>query len=456
MKRTILLLATAALAFSGYSQQNVCRNDTVHFYQTDYRGKLVWQKSANGIDWTGISGSTGDTLSVIATNPAWYRTEVTEGSCSPYFSDAVRVLINELPVITLNLRDSICLNEAAFPLNGGVPAGGSYWGDGVIDGRFSPPAAGPGLHKIFYRYRDSQTQCVDTTFALIRVSGVPNKAAAGADMPFVAADSILLDANNAENGIGTWTIVSGTSGHFSNIHSAKTWFVKDSTNLHFTLKWSISGNCGNSSDEVAISFFQLSKNPCPNTPTVTDADGNIYPTIQLGEQCWMAKNLNVGRYVPSTATSTEHSDLLNNNIIEKYCLNNNVENCKLYGGLYDWNEAMGYSDTENTQGICPAGWHIPGNSDWAGLNNFYFYGNAGELMKVGGSSGFEGYFAGDRHVMGQFFSFEASGYWWQSTSYIYGEYNEGYLREIAACNGNLTKSHFPKKTGLSVRCIKNK
>ncbi|MCX6223903.1 MAG: hypothetical protein NTV01_04015 [Bacteroidia bacterium] len=455
MKRTIIILFNISLAVSVFSQQYVCRQDTVHFYQDEYRGKLVWQISNNGVDWTILTGSVGDTVEIVGNDPAYYRTEVTEGSCNPWFSDVIHLIINELPIITLNLRDSICLNESAILLNGAIPAGGTYWGDGVIDGKFSPAAAGEGLHKVYYRYRDPQTQCADTAFAIIRVSGVPNRAAAGNDQPFIAADSLLLDANIPANGIGTWTVVSGVYGHFSDIHSAKSWFIKDSTNLNFTLRWSISGNCGTSTDDINLSFFQLSKKPCPNAPTVTDTDGNIYPTIQIGEQCWMAKNLNVGRYVPSTVSNVEHSDLADNNIIEKYCLDNKIENCNLYGGLYDWNEAMGYSETEFAQGICPDGWHIPGNSDWAGLNNFYFYGNAGELIKVGGSSGFEGYFAGDRHVRGQFFSFNASGYWWQSTSYIYTEYNDGYLREIAACNGNLTKSHFPKKTGLSVRCIKN-
>jgi len=455
MKRTILFFALACLAGSAFSQQYVCRHDTVRFYQNGYRGNLIWQKSFNGIDWSRFSENSGDTINVVAEDPAFYRTEITEGSCSPIHSDIVQLLINELPNITLTLRDSACVNEAPFAINAGTPAGGTYWGDGVVDGKFMPSEAGPGLHKIYYRYRDPQTQCADTVSGWIRVSDVPNRASVGPDQPFVAADSLMLNANFPENGTGTWSIVSGAYGHFSDIHSPNAWFIKDSAQLDFTLRWTISGKCGNSSDDLNLTFFQVSKNPCPGAPTVTDADGNIYPTIQIGEQCWMGKNLNVGRFVSSTLTGTDHTDLSNNGIIEKYCLNNDIENCKLYGGLYDWNEAMGYTDVENTQGICPDGWHIPGNADWAGLNNYYFYGNAGELMKVGAESGFEGIFAGDRHVTGQFFGFESSGYWWQSTSYLYQDINEGHLREIAACNGLLVKSHFPKHTGLGIRCIKN-
>jgi uncharacterized protein (TIGR02145 family) len=284
---------------------------------------------------------------------------------------------------------------------------------------------------------------------------VSNRAEAGVDRVNVPNDSVLLDANVPENGIGTWSVTNGSNGHFSDIHEPKTWFHRDSNNLNFTLKWSITGICGNSSDDLFLNFFPLSKNPCPNAPTVTDADGNVYPTIQIGNQCWMAKNLNVGRFVYSTTGTEDHSNLSNNGIIEKYCLSNNLDSCKLYGGLYDFDEAMGYTDIEGVQGICPHGWHIPTVADWNILDALYKWGDAGLQIKVGGGSGFEGYYAGDRHAQGQFFSNGSSGFFWVSGSFIYDTYNDGYIREIAACNGLITTNHFNKKTGLSVRCIKN-
>lgn len=456
MKRTIIMLAASIVTISAFSQQFVCPQDTVQFYQTNYRGKLSWQKSENGIDWSQVPGSQGDTLLVVATSPAFYRTEVVEGACMPYYSDVINLIVNELPIISLELKDSLCLNENAFILTGGVPSGGSYWGDGVFDGKYSPIDAGPGRHQVYYSYTDSLTGCSNTAFTFITVAGLPNQAQAGKDTTMVFADSVFLEANDPENAVGTWTKIQGSNGHFSDVHSPKTWFINDSRDLSFTFKWTISGYCGSSSDEIAISFIPLSRNACPNAPTVTDADGNIYPTVQIGDRCWMAKNLNVGRYVTSTVRNSEHSNLADNSIIEKYCFENNIENCRLYGGLYDWDEAMGYSTVENTQGICPEGWHIPGNSDWANLSLFYKLGDAGEQMKVGGSSGFEGYFAGDRHAMGEFYAFGAGGYWWQSASYNDNGLDEGVLREIAVCKTTLAKSHFTKKTGLSVRCVKNR
>jgi uncharacterized protein (TIGR02145 family) len=455
MNRTIILLFISMLSLPAISQRLACKQDTIHFYQADYRGKLTWQKSDNGIDWSPLSGVEKDTLMVIATEPAFYRTEIIDGLCKPYYSDPVQLIVNEMPSIKLQLIDSVCMNESPFVLDGGSPSGGSYWGNGVVDGKFIPALAGAGDHRIYYRYGDPESGCADTTYTLITVSSVANSANAGSDLTFVAADSVMLDANIPENGTGTWSIVSGTVGRFSDVHSSKSWFIKESGDLDFKLKWSITGTCNNSSDEVSINFFPLSKNPCPGAPTVTDADGNVYPTVQIGDQCWMAKNLNVGRYVPSTISLSDHSNLQNNGIIEKYCLHNNLDSCKLYGGLYDWDEAMGYTDVEGARGICPEGWHIPTYSDWNILDRLYVWGDAGRQVKVGGGSGFEGHLAGDRHSRGEFYSNGSSGFFWVSSTFASEDYVDGYIREIASCNELISTNHFNKKTGLSIRCIKD-
>lgn len=86
---------------------------------------------------------------------------------------------------------------------------------------------------------------------------------------------------------------------------------------------------------------------------------DVYPTVQIGSQCWMAKNLNVGKRIDgnSNQTSTDTD-------IEKYCYQNNESNCDIYGGLYQWEEAMNYSTSEGTKGICPSGWHIPSKTEF--------------------------------------------------------------------------------------------
>jgi uncharacterized protein (TIGR02145 family) len=92
--------------------------------------------------------------------------------------------------------------------------------------------------------------------------------------------------------------------------------------------------------------------PCPGQPEIFH-DGKLYHTVQIGSQCWFRENLNIGTRIDGGVIQTD------NGIIEKYCYDNLESNCDIYGGLYRWGEMMQYVTTEGTQGICPAGWHIP-------------------------------------------------------------------------------------------------
>ena len=92
-------------------------------------------------------------------------------------------------------------------------------------------------------------------------------------------------------------------------------------------------------------------------------DNKVYPTIQIGTQCWMQKNLNYGTSLQGTTGQTD------NCVNEKYCYSNDPANCTLYGGLYQWDEVMGYSNTPGAQGLCPPGWHIPTQAEWITLFN---------------------------------------------------------------------------------------
>ncbi|MBI4649431.1 MAG: hypothetical protein HY738_23240 [Bacteroidia bacterium] len=108
---------------------------------------------------------------------------------------------------------------------------------------------------------------------------------------------------------------------------------------------------------------------CGSAQLKDDRDGRIYNTKQIGSKCWMAQNLNIGTKINSTAGGQLQT---NNGIIEKYCYSNNSANCDTYGGLYEWREMMQYASSDagltgTTQGICPAGWHIPTHHEWTTL-----------------------------------------------------------------------------------------
>jgi len=94
-------------------------------------------------------------------------------------------------------------------------------------------------------------------------------------------------------------------------------------------------------------------------------DGRVYRTVQIGSQCWMAANLNTGTQISSGQPQ------LDNCVAEKYCFNGNAAQCAMYGGLYQWDELMKYDDATSDQGLCPPGWHVPDESEWLALFNFY-------------------------------------------------------------------------------------
>jgi len=107
-------------------------------------------------------------------------------------------------------------------------------------------------------------------------------------------------------------------------------------------------------------------------------EGQSYPIVKIGDQVWMASNLNVGVRVAG-ALATD--DQANPALIEKYCIGDDDSNCETYGGLYQWAEAMDLPAECNAnscadsltarvaasgklRGICPQGWHIPSTADW--------------------------------------------------------------------------------------------
>jgi len=92
----------------------------------------------------------------------------------------------------------------------------------------------------------------------------------------------------------------------------------------------------------------------PNTSTVTDIDGNIYQTVLIGNQWWMAENLRVTH------------DPQGNEIVSCY-YNDDADNLNTYGRLYTWDVAMNGETGAGAQGIAPDGWHIPSVADWQEL-----------------------------------------------------------------------------------------
>jgi uncharacterized protein (TIGR02145 family) len=207
---------------------------------------------------------------------------------------------------------------------------------------------------------------------------------------------------------------------------------------------------------------QQSKNPISSTGTVTDKDGNVYKTITIGNQIWMAENLKTTKFrngdpIPKVLANNDWSALTSG----AYCwYNNDVANKTCYGALYNW---YAVNDSRN---IAPLGWHIPSDEEWTALANF-LQGKSqagGKLKETGlthwsdpnsnatNSSGFCALPGGYRAKDGVFKNLSFCGCWWATTEYTK---SVGWYRYVDYGTGTIYSVSTYKSNGFSIRCIKD-
>jgi len=226
---------------------------------------------------------------------------------------------------------------------------------------------------------------------------------------------------------------------------------------------------------------------------LTDYDGNVYQTVTIGNQEWMAENLKVTHYpngtaIPLVTDNTEWKNLSDNNTDDAYCYyNNNTSNeINTYGALYTWAAAMGdnaissNTNPSGVQGVCPDGWHLPSDEEWKQLEMYLgmsqvdadsagwgrgtneaskLAGNSGlwtdgslENDTTFGTSGFSALPSGyrDSYYDGSFYDLGDWGYWWSSTE---GNSSGAYRRTLSYDNTDILRNSINKSNGFSVRCI---
>jgi uncharacterized protein (TIGR02145 family) len=230
---------------------------------------------------------------------------------------------------------------------------------------------------------------------------------------------------------------------------------------------------GDSPGEVVMSGFLGPVTEC-GLPITDPRDGKVYNTRMIGNKCWMSQNLNVGARINSTANQTD------NDKIEKYCYGNTESNCNVYGGLYQWDEMYQYAvPTGNDQGICPPGWHVPGEDDWEDLKQslLSFIGCddddccipgycliIGGFLKTTGTSYWLTPNTGATNLTG--FSALPSGYsafaffeLGESANFWSDEYGlnpfEANLKKLSYNSSNFEFDQDDKFSGKSVRCVRN-
>lgn len=218
---------------------------------------------------------------------------------------------------------------------------------------------------------------------------------------------------------------------------------------------------------VAI-FFSCSKDgevksvePNSFCGNVTDIDGNIYPTVKIGEQCWTQKNLNVSKYrngdpIPQVTDPTQWQNLKTG----AWCYyENKTDNGIVYGKLYNW-----YA-VKDPRGLAPIGYHIPTDAEWTILTTFLGGESvAGKNMKatkgwldyIGitntNGSGITGLPGGSRTSFGDFSSLGYFGFWWSASESMI---NAAWNRTLLYSHDIASRYDSYKEDGFSVRCLRD-
>ena len=229
--------------------------------------------------------------------------------------------------------------------------------------------------------------------------------------------------------------------------------------------------------------------PCPNAATLTDYDGHVYHTVQIGNQCWMKENLRTTHYANGMSINWSHNT--SSMTPYRYYPDNNISNIDTYGYLYNWAAVMhgAASSTSNpsgVQGICPNGWHVPSDAEWTQMANYvssiddFICGNEttfiakalaettnwpinnsndcliGNNMSTNNATGFSALPAG-RCTLASFglceyvdFGYQAT--FWSTTS-ASGDGSWG--RYLSSDNCQFNASGYGNYSGLSVRCVKD-
>jgi uncharacterized protein (TIGR02145 family) len=299
---------------------------------------------------------------------------------------------------------------------------------------------------------------------IVTIKYLASIANAGPDQLNVSGVTTTLAGNVPVIGNGIWSLVSGIAGQISSPQNPSSTFTGRSGST-YTLRWSISNDCDTTTDDVIISFAPI-QFYCSNNLLDT-RDNQYYGTVQIGTQCWMKQNLNIGTRINLTSSQTD------NGIIEKYCYNNIDNNCTTVGGLYQWNEMMQYFSSVGSQGICPIGWHIPSDADWFTLENFvdptitnpqatgYLGTDCGSKLKEAGtahwtspntgatnSSGFTALPGGVSYPTA-FYEMNGSAYFWSSDP------GSRSCRALAYSSPKIYNASLGADKGNSVRCVKD-
>ena len=270
-----------------------------------------------------------------------------------------------------------------------------------------------------------------------------------------------ISDNHTDDGEGMGSFTSSLTG----LTAGTTYFVR---------AYATNGNGTKYGEEVSFST------PVPfvcGTNTVSDYEGHIYNTVQIGDQCWMKENMRATKY--SDGTSITQASVSQESYTTRYYYD--PGQAANYGYLYNWPAAKGPSSVSaNNQGICPTGWHVPSDGEWTqlvqyvgGQSNYLCSNNSSYIAKAlasttgwssstntcavgntpasNNATGFSAVPAG-YHNASRFYYSGFNANFWSST-----EFNSdlAYDRGLYYNDANVGRNNSHKDSGFSVRCLRD-
>ena len=274
------------------------------------------------------------------------------------------------------------------------------------------------------------------------------------------------------NGKGTGSY----TGSILNLSAGTTYYVRAYAK---TATGNYYGNVLQITTEKDITLPDPILNPNLTYGTMTDIEGNVYNTISIGSQTWMAENLIVTKYrngdsIPSVTDNEKWNDLTSG-AQSTYNNNSELNSIRKFGRLYNFYAVV---DTRN---LAPEGWHIATDAEWTELTN-YVSANLGTSSSeakalaassdwpessvadaigyidqntytlLNNTSGFAALPSGIRGEYGGFNYVGNYGGWWTSSA---NDNTTAWFRSMSFYSTTIAKNFYNKHYGLSVRCVKN-
>lgn len=332
-----------------------------------------------------------------------------------------------------------------------------------------------GSHSIKVTATDDSGNSISDKITVSITEGVPEAAFAAYQIS-ISIDSSVQFYNRSINNPVSWLWDFGDGNTSASQNPSHTY----STVGTYTVSLTVTNSYG-SDTEIKTAYITV-------TGPITDYDGNVYQTVQIGKQLWMKENLKTTHYADGTALAngTGAGDISGDYTTKYYfAYNDNESYVAVYGRLYTWAAVMNGESSGSeinpggVQGVCPDGWHVPGDDEWKELeiylgmsereaNGTAWRGtNEGLKLRESGSSHWSNY---PRYISGTNESgFRAlpAGSWWNNESlrdltgmtYFWSateSFNSwAWCRRLYYDKPDVYRYDDYKSRGYSVRCVKD-